>query len=250
MLIGYVDNHGRPLERLVDPLRVEAGQLTAHDHRSDDTRTFAIHRITTVRPASAGSLSDGRTVIRWTSSGTPTPRRTSSTPRCRTRRRCAACCGRGPGCTPQCRDRDAMLLRKFQRELRPVFEASARGEVREVTRLPQRAAAGRTRSARRSPTTTPATCTSTSPPATRRRRPAGLGVADRPGHPGLRPRRDPARASAPPRPARTSTSTPRPTGPGATAPTGAPRAPTSPPTAPGSGRPSAEPASPAPSLGR
>ena len=36
---------------------------------------------------------------------------------------------------PQCRDRDAMLLRKFQREVRPVFEASARGEVREVTRL-------------------------------------------------------------------------------------------------------------------
>ena len=36
---------------------------------------------------------------------------------------------------PQCRDRDAMLLRKFQRELRPVFEASARGEVRAVTRL-------------------------------------------------------------------------------------------------------------------
>ena len=56
VLIGYVDNHGASSERLVDPLRVEAGQLTAHDHRSDDTRTFAIHRITTVRPAIAGSL--------------------------------------------------------------------------------------------------------------------------------------------------------------------------------------------------
>ena len=51
VLIGYVDNHGGSSERLVDPLRVEAGQLTAHDHRSDDTRTFAIHRITAVRPA-------------------------------------------------------------------------------------------------------------------------------------------------------------------------------------------------------
>jgi Helicase conserved C-terminal domain/WYL domain len=48
--IGYVDNHGASSERVVDPIRVEGGQLTAHDHRSDDTRTFAIHRITTVRP--------------------------------------------------------------------------------------------------------------------------------------------------------------------------------------------------------
>ena len=50
VLIGYVDNHGSSSERVVDPLRVEGGQLTAHDHRSDDTRTFAVHRITTVRP--------------------------------------------------------------------------------------------------------------------------------------------------------------------------------------------------------
>ncbi|GCD90829.1 helicase C-terminal domain-containing protein [Nocardioides sp. LS1] len=49
VLIGYVDNHGSSSDRLVDPLRVEGGQLTAHDHRSDDTRTFAVHRITTVK---------------------------------------------------------------------------------------------------------------------------------------------------------------------------------------------------------
>jgi hypothetical protein len=49
VLIGYVDNDGASSERLVDPLRVEGGQLTAHDHRSDGTRTFAIHRILTVR---------------------------------------------------------------------------------------------------------------------------------------------------------------------------------------------------------
>ncbi len=48
VLIGYVDNHGSSSDRLVDPVRVEGGQLTAHDHRSDDTRTFAVHRITTV----------------------------------------------------------------------------------------------------------------------------------------------------------------------------------------------------------
>jgi hypothetical protein len=50
VLIGYVDNHGSSSERIVDPLSVEGGRLTAHDHRSDDVRTFAVHRITTVRP--------------------------------------------------------------------------------------------------------------------------------------------------------------------------------------------------------
>lgn len=48
VLIGYVDNHGTTSERLVDPLRLEGGQLTAHDHRSDDPRTFSVHRITSV----------------------------------------------------------------------------------------------------------------------------------------------------------------------------------------------------------
>lgn len=50
VLIGYVDNQGTTTERLVDPVRVEGGSLTAHDHRSDDVRTFAVHRITAVRP--------------------------------------------------------------------------------------------------------------------------------------------------------------------------------------------------------
>lgn len=49
VLIGYVDNQGSSSERLVEPIRVEGGTLTAHDHRSDDVRTFAVHRITTVR---------------------------------------------------------------------------------------------------------------------------------------------------------------------------------------------------------
>ena len=50
VLIGYVDNHGTATDRVVDPLSVEGGELTAHDHRADDVRRFAIHRITTVRP--------------------------------------------------------------------------------------------------------------------------------------------------------------------------------------------------------
>ncbi|WP_243395238.1 helicase-associated domain-containing protein [Nocardioides currus] len=52
VVIGYVDNHGASSDRVVDPLRLEGGQLTAHDHRSDDERLFAVHRITTVTPLS------------------------------------------------------------------------------------------------------------------------------------------------------------------------------------------------------
>ncbi len=48
VLIGYVDNHGSAVDRVVDPKAVQAGQLTAFDHRSDDVRTFAVHRITGV----------------------------------------------------------------------------------------------------------------------------------------------------------------------------------------------------------
>ena len=50
MLIGYVDNHGTATERLVDPVRVDGGWLTARDHRADDVRQFAVHRIRTVNP--------------------------------------------------------------------------------------------------------------------------------------------------------------------------------------------------------
>ena len=52
VLIVYVDNHGSRSERIVDPVSVEGGVLTAHDHRADDVRTFAVHRITAVRPIS------------------------------------------------------------------------------------------------------------------------------------------------------------------------------------------------------
>jgi predicted DNA-binding transcriptional regulator YafY len=53
--IGYVDNHGTTTERIVDPQRVEGGQLTAYDHRSEDLRGFAVHRITAVRPVDAAT---------------------------------------------------------------------------------------------------------------------------------------------------------------------------------------------------
>jgi hypothetical protein len=51
VVIGYVDNHGARSDRVVDPLRLEGGSLTAHDHRADDQRAFAVHRITGVRQA-------------------------------------------------------------------------------------------------------------------------------------------------------------------------------------------------------
>ncbi len=54
VLIGYVDNHGVSSERVIDPIAIEGGSLTAHDHRADDVRAFAVHRITTVRPLSSG----------------------------------------------------------------------------------------------------------------------------------------------------------------------------------------------------
>ncbi|MGA8245497.1 MAG: WYL domain-containing protein, partial [Nocardioides sp.] len=50
VLIGYVDNHGTATQRLVDPVRVDGGWLTARDHRADDVRQFAVHRIRSVNP--------------------------------------------------------------------------------------------------------------------------------------------------------------------------------------------------------
>lgn len=53
--IGYVDHHGTMTERIVDPLAVDGGQLRARDHRTDDVRSFPVHRITGVRPVEPSS---------------------------------------------------------------------------------------------------------------------------------------------------------------------------------------------------
>ncbi len=55
VLIAYVDNHGTSTERIVDPLGLEGGWLTALDHRSEEIRTFAVHRITSITPVAAGT---------------------------------------------------------------------------------------------------------------------------------------------------------------------------------------------------
>ena len=49
--LAYVDHDGGTTERLVDPLRIEGGWLTAYDHRADDAISFAVHRISAVSPA-------------------------------------------------------------------------------------------------------------------------------------------------------------------------------------------------------
>jgi predicted DNA-binding transcriptional regulator YafY len=46
--LGYVDNDGVGAERVVDPVTLSGGQLTAFDHRSDAVRRFAVHRVTGV----------------------------------------------------------------------------------------------------------------------------------------------------------------------------------------------------------
>ncbi|HET7356369.1 MAG TPA: helicase C-terminal domain-containing protein [Nocardioidaceae bacterium] len=48
--IGYVDNHGATVERVVDPVKVEGGWLSAFDRRVEEVRSFAVHRITAVKP--------------------------------------------------------------------------------------------------------------------------------------------------------------------------------------------------------
>jgi hypothetical protein len=46
--IGYVDADGRVGRRLVEPLSVDAGRITAFDRGSEEVRTFSVHRVTGV----------------------------------------------------------------------------------------------------------------------------------------------------------------------------------------------------------
>lgn len=51
VVIAFTDHQGVVGEKVVEPVAVEGGQLTAYDAVVDDTRTFAVHRITRVTPA-------------------------------------------------------------------------------------------------------------------------------------------------------------------------------------------------------
>ncbi|HEX3005507.1 MAG TPA: WYL domain-containing protein, partial [Angustibacter sp.] len=53
--IGYADGNGRVERRVIQPLSVDGGRVTAYDHASEQVRTFSVHRVTGVAPADAGS---------------------------------------------------------------------------------------------------------------------------------------------------------------------------------------------------
>ncbi|QEV18738.1 helicase C-terminal domain-containing protein [Streptomyces alboniger] len=46
--IGYVNAEGSASQRMIAPVRVEGGFVTAYDHTADEVRTFPLHRITGV----------------------------------------------------------------------------------------------------------------------------------------------------------------------------------------------------------
>ena len=48
--ISYVDHNGTAAERIVEPVRVADGWLTAYDDNADQPRTYALHRIANARP--------------------------------------------------------------------------------------------------------------------------------------------------------------------------------------------------------
>jgi predicted DNA-binding transcriptional regulator YafY len=50
--IGYVDGAGVTSRRLIDPVSVDAGRVTAFDRGAGEVRTFSVHRITGVADAS------------------------------------------------------------------------------------------------------------------------------------------------------------------------------------------------------
>jgi predicted DNA-binding transcriptional regulator YafY len=52
--IGYVNAEGAASQRVIAPVRVEGGYVTAYDHTADEVRTFPLHRITGV-----AELADG-----------------------------------------------------------------------------------------------------------------------------------------------------------------------------------------------
>jgi hypothetical protein len=55
--IGYADASGRAERRVIEPLAVEGGRVTAFDHATDGVRGFSVHRVTGVAPA-AEALDD------------------------------------------------------------------------------------------------------------------------------------------------------------------------------------------------
>ncbi|MFD5631888.1 helicase-associated domain-containing protein [Streptomyces sp. NPDC127072] len=53
--IGYVNAEGTATQRVIAPIRVEGGFVTAYDHTADEVRTYPLHRVTGV-----AELADGQ----------------------------------------------------------------------------------------------------------------------------------------------------------------------------------------------
>ncbi|MFE2040791.1 helicase-associated domain-containing protein [Streptomyces sp. NPDC059477] len=51
--IGYVNAEGAASQRVIAPVRVEGGYVTAYDHTADEVRTYPLHRITGVAELAA-----------------------------------------------------------------------------------------------------------------------------------------------------------------------------------------------------
>jgi len=52
--IGYVNADGAASQRVIAPVKVEGGFVTAYDHTADEVRTYPLHRITGVAEVSEG----------------------------------------------------------------------------------------------------------------------------------------------------------------------------------------------------
>jgi predicted DNA-binding transcriptional regulator YafY len=57
VLLGYVNAQGAASQRIVEPVSISGGFLHGWDHRREEMRTFALHRITEV--ALVGDEEDG-----------------------------------------------------------------------------------------------------------------------------------------------------------------------------------------------
>lgn len=52
--IGYVNAEGSASQRVIAPMRVEGGFVTAYDHTADEVRTYPLHRVTGVAELAEG----------------------------------------------------------------------------------------------------------------------------------------------------------------------------------------------------
>ncbi|NEA45613.1 WYL domain-containing protein, partial [Streptomyces sp. SID10815] len=56
--IGYVNADGAASQRVIAPIRVEGGFVTAYDHTADEVRTYPLHRITGVAELAEEAAAD------------------------------------------------------------------------------------------------------------------------------------------------------------------------------------------------